>query len=73
MTIEQIQAEVLKLPMAARAQLAELLLSSLDENNEVDAAWEAEADRRFQAYLAGEVHGIPWEEARDRLQRGVRR
>jgi putative addiction module component (TIGR02574 family) len=73
MTIEQLQAEVLKLPTAVRAQFAELLLSSLDENNEVDRAWEDEAERRYQAYLAGEVEGIPWQEAHDRIQRGVRR
>jgi putative addiction module component (TIGR02574 family) len=53
--IEQIEHDLLKLPKQERAFLADRLLSSLDEEvlNEVDAAWIAEAERRFEEYKSG--------------------
>lgn len=59
MTIEQVEAEVLRLPRAERARLAELLISSLDEDSEIERAWEDEAERRYQRYLAGDEEAIP--------------
>lgn len=59
MTIEQVEAEVLRLPRAERARLAELLISSLDEDSEIERAWEDEAERRYQRYLAGNEEAIP--------------
>ena len=53
MMIEQFAASALKLPRHERAQLAEILISSLDEESDVDRAWEEEAERRYQRYLAG--------------------
>lgn len=55
MTVEQLEAELLKLPLRERAQLAERLLSSLDEDSEIERAWEDVAETRYQQYLAGEV------------------
>jgi putative addiction module component (TIGR02574 family) len=68
MTIEQLQAEALKLPKQHRAQLAEALISSLDEDSDVDQAWEDEADRRYQRYLAGEEDVVPAEGALAKLR-----
>lgn len=59
MTIEQVEAEVLKLPRQVRARLAAALISSLDEDSEIEQAWEDEAERRYQRYLAGEEAAIP--------------
>ncbi|HEU0012921.1 MAG TPA: addiction module protein [Longimicrobium sp.] len=59
MTIEQIEAEVLKLPVHHRARLAQSLITSLDEESEIEAAWAEEADRRYEAYRAGEMKAIP--------------
>lgn len=59
MTIEQVEAEVLRLPRAEWARLAELLISSLDEDSEIERAWEDEAERRYQRYLAGNEEAIP--------------
>lgn len=59
MTIEQVEAEVLRLPRAEWARLAELLISSLDEDSEIERAWEDEAERRYQRYLAGDEEAIP--------------
>lgn len=63
MTVEQLEAEALKLPRGVRAHLAERLISSLDEDSEVEQAWEAEAERRYQQYLAGEMESVPASEA----------
>ena len=59
MTVEQLEAEVLKLPRDARAHLAERLISSLDEDTEIEQAWEEEAERRYRQYLAGKMDAIP--------------
>jgi putative addiction module component (TIGR02574 family) len=63
MTIEQLQAEVLKLPRPHRARLAEALISSLDEDSDVDQAWDDEVDLRYQRYLAGEENAVAAETA----------
>ncbi len=58
MTLEQLEAEALKLPPGVRAHLAERLISSLDEDSEIEQAWEDEAERRYQQYLSGEMDAI---------------
>lgn len=64
----------LELPLPDRAEVA-ALLASLDGEDEgdVNAAWNAEIERRARRVLSGEP-GIPWEqveaEARARLRRG---
>lgn len=54
-TIKQLKQALLKLSKQERAFLADRLLSSLDGEvlSEVDAAWVAEAERRFQEYKSG--------------------
>ena len=63
MTIEQLEAEALKLPRHIRARLAEALISSLDEDSEIEQAWEEEAEARYQRYLAGEEELVSAAEA----------
>ncbi len=63
MMIETLEAEALKLPRSHRARLAEALISSLDDDSDAEEAWENEADRRYQQYLAGEEEAIPATEA----------
>jgi len=63
MTTDQIEQELLKLPMADRARLAERLIASLDEDAEVEAAWLAEVRRRDEELQSGVVQGIPVEDA----------
>ncbi len=54
-TAKKIEREAMRLPIEDRAFLADRLLSSLDREvmTEVDAAWVAEAERRYAEYLAG--------------------
>jgi putative addiction module component (TIGR02574 family) len=64
----------LRLSLAERAEVAAALLASIDGEDEgdVNAAWDAEIDRRARRALSGEP-AIPWEkveaEARARLRR----
>ena len=63
MTTDQIEQELMKLPAADRARLAERLIASLDEDAEVEAAWKAEVRRRDAELQSGAVQGIPVEDA----------
>jgi putative addiction module component (TIGR02574 family) len=63
MTTDQIEQELLKLPVADRARLAERLIASLDTDSEIEAAWMAEVRRRDEELQSGAVQGIPVEDA----------
>ena len=63
MTLDQLEEEVLKLPAQERARLAERIISSLDDEAEIEEEWLAEVRRRDAALESGEVVGIPLEEA----------
>jgi putative addiction module component (TIGR02574 family) len=56
----------LELEDTDRAELAALLISSLDPHidHDVEAAWDAEIKRRLDQIDSGEVTTIPWPEAR---------
>ena len=66
MTVEQIEAEVLKLPEQARVELLGRLMRSLTETSvmepDVTEAWAQEAIRRDEEMESGSVTGIPAEE-----------
>ncbi|MBJ7309832.1 addiction module protein [Rugamonas sp. CCM 8940] len=66
--LEILEAEVLKLPPAERARLLEKLIASLDSDQEVELAWEYEADRRESVLAAGAVVEISGSEAINRLR-----
>lgn len=61
--------EALKLPPEARAALAGSLLDSLDQevDEDAEAAWHAEIDRRLRELDSGTVKPVPWFEARRRI------
>ena len=61
--------EALKLPPEARAALAGSLLDSLDQDvdEDAEAAWHAEIDRRLRELDSGKVKTVPWAEARRRI------
>ena len=62
-SLEDIEAAALQLAQADRAHLAERLLVSLDEDDEILAAWVEEAERRGDAYDRGEMGAIDFDEA----------
>lgn len=65
---EQLESQLLTLPPADRARLAELLLASLDAETEAgpmaaaEDAWRAEGERRLAELRAGFVAGVPAEQ-----------
>lgn len=64
-TIERLAEEALKLPGESRAQLADLLVESLDSSDfgHVERQWVSEAKRRRDEIRSGKVKPIPGEEA----------
>ena len=72
MSVQELEAEVLKLPSRERARLAEVLIASLDEEDEIAQAWANEAERRYEELRSGTTKSIPAEEVfariRSRLQ-----
>ena len=71
-TVEVLEAEILKLPARERALLFERLIASLDTDAEVEQAWSQEADRREAEIEAGAVQAIPGDEVIARLRARVR-
>ncbi|TXI73086.1 MAG: addiction module protein [Dokdonella sp.] len=61
--LEDIEAAALQLATSDRAKLAERLLLSLEEDDEILAIWVAEAERRGEAFDRGEMEAIDFDEA----------
>lgn len=68
MSLDQLEAEILKLPREIRARLAERLLSSLDDDSEIEEAWVAEAEHRYQRYLEGDEEVVSVDNVLARLR-----
>lgn len=62
--VKELEEQALKLPEKDRATLAEQLIRSLDSNidSDVEEAWLEEAERRYKAYLNGDVEAIDAED-----------
>jgi hypothetical protein len=67
-SLEDIEAAALQLAQADRAHLAERLLASLDEDDEILAAWVEEAERRGDAFDRGEMGAVDFDESIARLK-----
>jgi hypothetical protein len=64
-SIEQLTEEILSLPSASRALLAEKIVESLefDTDPKIQVAWVTEAKRRRNEVRSGDIQPIPGEEA----------
>ncbi|HEX9935561.1 MAG TPA: addiction module protein [Longimicrobium sp.] len=60
MTLEELERELLQLPPEIRSHLVEVLAQSVRQH--YADVWDEEADRRYQAFLRGELEAIPAEE-----------
>jgi len=60
---EILEAEALKLTTEERARLADRLLASLSEDEEIEEAWAAEVERRIAEIEAGRAELVPSAEA----------
>ena len=70
---EKLLEDALKLGLVERAELAAELLASLDgaPDDDAEAAWAAEIERRVQRARSGDDPGKPWPEVRDRIRNGL--
>lgn len=66
--LELLEREALKLTTGERAAFARVLLSSLDEDNEVGEVWADEMERRIAQVEAGDVELVPVEAAISELR-----
>ena len=75
MTREQIRAEAMSLQPAEREALAEELLLSLTDGDRdaIDAAWLAEAHRRYAEYEGGRATASPVDEVIARIRAKARK
>ena len=67
-TLDTLQAEVLKLSPADRAKLLDVLLDSIDEDEEVEREWERIADERDADLESGAVSPVDGEAVLARLR-----
>ncbi len=66
--LELLEIEALKLSAGERAAFARVLLSSLDEDNEIDEAWADEMESRIAQVETGDAVCIPVEAAISELR-----
>lgn len=69
-TGEKLLESALKLELPERAELAAELLASLDgaPDEDAEAAWAAEVQRRASRARSGEDLGKPWSEVRNQVR-----
>lgn len=74
-TVEKLAEQAMALPTESRAQLADLLVESLDgqELGSIDRLWVVEAKRRRDEVRSGRVEAIPGNEALQKVRDAVRR
>lgn len=72
--VRDLYEEAAELPPDERAELAGLLLESLEDHPSAnyEEAWATEIERRMAEYRAGRVKTIPWHEVRASLYRSDR-
>lgn len=73
-TVRDLYERATELPPEDRAELAGLLLESLEDarDNDAEEAWAAEIARRMADYRAGRVKTVSWQELRAHLHRADR-
>lgn len=73
MNDEQLEAEIMKLGLDARARLAEKLILSLDAPSDEEnlRLWVAEAERRLRDLREGRAKEIPAEEVFRRARQAI--
>ena len=69
--LRKIESDLLRLPRNVREHLAEVLQSSLEDEDVVADSWDEEAERRWDQYLAGEIESVPAKEALAQLRARV--
>lgn len=68
--LEAVQQQIKMLASHEKAALARLLIEDLDQtvDGDVEQLWMDEAQRRYAAYLKGEIEAVPGDEAMARAR-----
>ena len=69
--LESLEAQALTLTEAERSHLLERLVSSLDVDPDMEAAWDRVAEQREAELAAGQVSPVPVSEALARIRHGL--
>lgn len=70
MLTENLQQEVLRLKVQEKIHLIELILESLDHPDlKIQEKWVEESEKRFDAYKAGKVTALSYEQVMKRLEK----
>ena len=72
LTLDALEAEVLKLSTAERSRLLDRLLASLEADAEIQQAWASEAERRDAEIEEGKAKLVSGEEVIARLRAELR-
>lgn len=72
LTTDHVMTEAMSLPIEARAYIAERLLASLDQEDEISPEWMAELERRRADYKAGKTTAIPMDEMMGKTRAALR-
>lgn len=67
---DELYREALQLSEAERAELAGMLLDSIEPSPDpdVEKAWLIEIERRMEQLDTGQVQSVPWDQVRARLR-----
>lgn len=71
-TLEALEVEVLRLPAAERSHLLDRLIASLDADQTIDQAWDAEAARRDAEIESGLSVPVDGKEVLAKLRAQIR-
>jgi putative addiction module component (TIGR02574 family) len=69
---EAIESQALSLPAAERVRLADRLIASVFEDDDIEVAWSAEVERRIVEIEAGRANLIPASEAIARARDAIK-
>ena len=71
---DEVEKQARLLTAAERATLARILIEGLDPavDRDVDQLWISEAQRRYQAYLTGEIEAHPGDEVMARARKRLK-
>jgi putative addiction module component (TIGR02574 family) len=71
---DDIEKQARSLPLKEKAALARVLIDELDASMDVDAEklWIDEAQRRYDAYLKGELEALPGDDVMARARNRIK-
>lgn len=68
-TVDQLAKKAMDLRPLDRIRLVEAILHSLDKpDEEIEKAWVAESELRYEAYKKGELKSSDWDEIKKRYE-----